>query len=210
MNRRYFRQAYLSGRHGWGSEEPSSYVAEYLRHICRVAGAGKLLDLGCGEGRHCFLARGLGFDVTGVDFEPLALKRARRFARPKGIRGVTFRFADVLNLPFREGSFDVVIDCGCLHHQRKADWKRYKRGLLRVLRPGGHYVLSVFSRHFHMFRGSRRSWHIRDGAYRRCFRREEVIGLFGGDFVLIRMREERDGGRGFWHALSRRLPASSG
>ena len=159
---------------------------------------------GCGEGRHAIAAAKLGFRVTAVDYEPLALQRARRHARAKRARIIGFRKADVFDLPFPASRFDIVLDYGCLHHQRKSDWPAYKAGILRVLRPGGFYVLSVFSPEFALFRGSRRPWHIAQGAYRRYFTRRDILELFGREFEVLEMVEEKGKHAGFWHALLRR------
>jgi len=203
-NRRYFRQSYRSGQHGWATEKPSSYAMGFLGRLRLQVEGGRLLDLGCGEGRHAIAAAKLGFRVSAVDYEPLALRRARRFARQAGARGIVFRKADALRLPFSDAVFDIVFDYGCLHHQKKSDWPAYRGGLLRVLKPRGFFVLSVFSPRFQMFRGRRRPWHIAQGAYRRCFTRKDVLELFGRDFKIVGFVEEKDGQRGFWHALMRR------
>jgi SAM-dependent methyltransferase len=177
---------------------------DYLKRVRRLVPGGELLDIGCGEGRHAFAAARLGFKVTAIDYEPLALQRARQFANSKLLKGIIFRRADVFRLPFPDACFDVVLDYGCLHHQKKSDWPAYKGSILRVLKPGGYYILSVFSPKFRMFRGSRRRWHIAYGAYRRCFTRKEIVRLFGREFEIINMTEERGKGGGFWHILMRR------
>jgi len=138
---------------------------------------------------------------AGLDYEPLALECAQRFARLKHIKKVTFRLADVFSLPFPDSYFDVVLDYGCLHHQRKADWPAYKAGILTVLKPQGFYVLSVFSPRFRLFRTSRKKWHISYGAYRRCFTAEDIVELLGLDFEVVKMVEERGRRDGFWHVL---------
>ena len=204
-NRRYFQRAYRTGEHGWAVEDPCPYAVGYLKQLNRVAPGGELLDVGCGEGRHSFAAARLGFKVTAVDYEPLALKCARRLAKAKHIARVVFRKADVFCLPFSDSRFDIILDYGCLHHQRKTDWPRYRASILRVLKPRGHYVLSVFSPKFRLFLGSRRSWHVAYGAYRRCFTAKEIEGLFTRDFDLLEMVEEREKDRGFWHVLMKRL-----
>ena len=202
LNRRYFREAYRTGEHRWPVTEPSPEVVRALERLKHEMPGGRLLDLGCGEGRHAIAAAELGFRVTGIDFEPLALRRARDQARRAGVKGILFRRADVLCLPFRNDSFDVVIDYGCLHHQRKSDWPAYLSGLLRVLAPRGDYVLTVFSPRFSLFLGSRRPWHRAYGSYRRAFTRRDLLGLFGRDFEFLDLTEDR--ARGFWHALLQR------
>ena len=203
-NRRYFREAYRTGEHGWEVTEPSPQAVRFLKRLKKLVPSGKLLDIGCGEGRHSFAAAQMGFKVTAIDYEPLALKRARRLASIHHLRRITFRRANAFSLPFPGSFFDIVLDYGCLHHQKKSDWAAYVSSILRVLKPGGFYVLSVFSRRFRLFRGSRRPWHIAYGAYRRYLTAAEISGLFGADFEVLDMIEEQGRGGGFWHVLMRR------
>jgi ubiquinone/menaquinone biosynthesis C-methylase UbiE len=203
-NRQYFRDAYRTGRHGWAVEEPSRYALGFLPRLSKAAPGGALLDLGCGEGRHAIAAADAGLRVTAVDYEPLALLRARIYAKAHGASGINFCAANVLDLPLPDASFDVVLDYGCLHHQRKADWPAYKAGILRVLKPEGHYILSVFSPQFRFFRGNNRKWHIARGAYRRCFTEKDIRGLFDKDFAILELVEEKGNNGGFWHILMRR------
>jgi SAM-dependent methyltransferase len=208
-NRRYFETAYRTGQHGWGVEEPSPYAVRFLKELHKRVPGGRLLDIGCGEGRHAIAARHLGFRVTAIDFEPLALRRGRRFAQAHGAAGIRFLQASALRLPFPASSFDIALDYGCLHHQRKADWPAYRASLLKVLQPESFYVLSVFSPKFRFFRDCGRPWHVAFGAYRRCFRRREIADLFGRDFEILEMAEERGGDAGFWHGLMARRANSS-
>jgi SAM-dependent methyltransferase len=202
-NRSYFQKAYRTGRHGWEVEDPSPYAVAFLNRLTRVVPKGTFLDLGCGEGRHAILAAKLGFRVTAVDYEPLALERARRWARVKGAEGIIFRIADILKMPAPKAPFDVVLDYGCLHHQKKSAWPAYKAFVLSALRPGGFFVLSVFGPRFPLFQGSSRNWHIAQGAYRRYFTRDDILGLLGREFEILEIIEE-DGRRPrFWHGLFR-------
>jgi SAM-dependent methyltransferase len=201
-NRRYFRDAYRTGGHGWETEEPSPFALDFLGEARRQHPGGNFLDIGCGEGRHCIAAARMGFNVTGIDYEPLALARAARNAKARGARGITFRRANALALPFGRASFDVLLDYGCLHHQKKSDWRRYRANIQKVLRPGGFYILSVFAPGFHLFGGTRRPWHIARGAYRRYFKREEIVSFLSRDFEILQLELQNRGE--FWHALARR------
>jgi len=203
-NRRYFRRAYSTGRHGWEADKPSRYALALLEKIRKHVPKGTLLDLGCGEGRHSIAAAGLGFKVVGVDYEPLALKRAKKATKKAGVTGISFRKADVFDLPYPGSTFDVVLDYGCLHHQKKADWAVYRAGILKVMKRHAFLVLSVFSPRFRMFSGSQRKWHIAQGAYRRCFTRGDITSLFGSDFDILEIFEQKGHGGGFWHTLMKR------
>jgi len=204
-NRRYFRRAYETGQHGWEATEPSPYVATNLALVAPPATGRRLLDLGCGEGRHCLLAAKMGFRAVGVDYEPLAIARARENARRAGFAGrVHFAVGDALAPPFARGSFDVLLDYGCLHHQKKSDWPRYLAAVTGALAPGGYFLLSVFSTRFRTYGPQQRSWHLAHGAYRRFFTSEELHALFDTAFEFLGLEEERNDARGFWHALLRR------
>jgi SAM-dependent methyltransferase len=206
-NRRYFRQAYETGYHGWQTSEPSPYVTTNLTRAARASVGRRLLDLGCGEGRHCLLAAQMGFLPTGMDYEPMAIRRAEANARRAGVAGrVQWLIADLFALPFAPNSFDLVLDYGCLHHQRKSDWPRYRAAIKAVLRPEGYFLLSVFSTAFRVYGQQERSWHLAHGAYRRFFTADDLRRLFGRDFEFLSLEEERNDVRGFWHALMRRRP----
>jgi SAM-dependent methyltransferase len=202
-NKLYFHEAYTTGRHGWGDEQPSPYALDYLGKLQRLVPGGRLLDVGCGQGRHAIAAAKLGFKVTAIDYEPLALKRARRRAEDKAAGGIIFKTADVLSLPFGDAQFDIVLDYGCLHHQKKSTQPAYRESILRILKGGGFFILSVFGPAFHLFKGARRQWHIAYGSYRRFFTRDDIERLFAGGFEILELREESGS---FWHALMRRRP----
>ena len=61
-NRRYFRQAYRTGRHGWTVEDPSPYAVHFLSRLNRLVPEGELLDNGAGHGTS---ATGESGEATG-------------------------------------------------------------------------------------------------------------------------------------------------
>lgn len=209
QNRQYFHEAYETGLHGWAAE-PSPPVARNLARVAQTPGPRRLLDLGCGEGRHCLAAARLGFAPVGVDYEPGAIRRAQARAREAGLQAlVRFLVADILALPFKAQAFDVLLDYGCLHHQRKADWNRYLAALRWVLKPGGHLLLSTFSTNFRAYGLQDRPWHLAHGAYRRFFTADALQALFAGEFEFLSLEEEAGERSGMWHALLRRRTEQS-
>jgi len=67
----------------------------------------KILDVGCGTGRHAIELTRRGYSVTGVDLSQNMLRKAREKASNAGLE-IDFRQADARNLPFKE-EFDLVI-----------------------------------------------------------------------------------------------------
>ncbi len=191
----FFEEAYRSGVHGWPTTDPSRFVAEFLKIFRKKNPQGRILDIGCGEGRHTFLFAGAGYTAVGVDLQPLAICRAKSFARSKGIvQGVKFVLGDVFSLPFRPTDFDVLIDYGCLHHVMKKDFPRYLKSTLPLLRPGGYLLLSCFSSKFKHHPGERRTrdWMVHRGHYDRFFRKSDFKTLFGKFYDILKTREEQD------------------
>lgn len=105
--------------------------------ICAAAPHGAaLLDVGTGPGVLLveIARRRPDLTLTGLDLSPDMVDAARRNLRPYADRADA-RVGDVTDLPFPDGSFDVVVSSISLHH-----WDRPEAAvpeLARVLRPGG-------------------------------------------------------------------------
>lgn len=202
--RKFFRQAYETGQHGWPSSGPTPEVAELLNRL--GASRGKCaLDLGCGEGRHTILLARRGFRVTGIDLEPLALAQARKHLREARVAAKLLP-GNALDLRFGSGTFDVVLDYGCFHHLVVKDWPRYRLEISRVLRPSGVLLLSVFSMKFRHYAGERRgrNWLVHRNHYDHFFTREEIRRALSPAFVVEHLLEEHRGLNGFLHVLLRK------
>lgn len=104
----------------------------------------RILDLGCGTGRHAAVLHSAGFGVCGVDFDEDALSTAQ--ALYPGLRVCAGR-AEAL--PFHDGAFDAVLCVDVLHWcTGTADFDAVWREALRVLRPGGIFGARFLLREF--------------------------------------------------------------
>ncbi len=130
-------------------------VLRELSHIMRKdAGLASLLDVGCGRGDFTIeMAERLPRleQVWGVDFveETLSIGRAAAGAQER----VRFSEGNVLDMPFEDDSFDVVVCINVLHHVHGTDLGRALCELMRVSRR--HVILeiknlqSIYYRHVH-------------------------------------------------------------
>ncbi len=95
----------------------------------------KVLDLGCGTGRMTMNLVKFGAAVTGVDVSEEMLNLAR-----KKCRAAEFVLANSENLPFEEGSFDVVVASFLIVHLKGLE-KTFDE-VYRVLKPGGVFIVT--------------------------------------------------------------------
>jgi SAM-dependent methyltransferase len=108
----------------------------------------RVLDLGCGAGRHAYAAVRRGADVVALDFDAAevatvtatfaAMAEAEEI--PAGTRYVAVR-GDLRSLPFPDASFDHVVAAEVLEHI--VDDELAMAEIARVLRPGGTAAVTV-------------------------------------------------------------------
>ena len=99
----------------------------------------RVLDVGCGSGTAALVVARRYCEVTGIDYVPALIDRARQRARAEGF-AVDFRVADAQELPFADGTFDAVLSVYGV--QFAPDQERAAQELLRVCRPGGRIGLA--------------------------------------------------------------------
>jgi SAM-dependent methyltransferase len=110
---------------------------------------GPALDLGCGTGTNVIYMAQHGRQVTGLDFTPSAIKKARRKAKDAGVDNLTkFLVADAtrlgdMNLP----PCAFALDMGCFHGFSPDGRQQYIDGLAKTLIPGGWYMLFTLDPH---------------------------------------------------------------
>ena len=101
---------------------------------------GRALDLGCGTGTNAITLAQHGWQVTGIDLIPRAIRRAKSKAAAAGV-DVDLRQGDASDLRSVEGPFDLALDIGCYHSLQPTLQARYSTNLARLVRPGGTYLL---------------------------------------------------------------------
>ncbi len=110
----------------------------------RVRPGERVLDAGCGEGRHCFGVLERGARVVGLDLDHESLRLSSRRLRKRAgelaslgemLQGNTFA------LPFRDATFDKVICSEVMEHVH--DYRAAARELARVTKPGGMVAVTI-------------------------------------------------------------------
>lgn len=111
-------------------------AVEFLRE----AKADRVLDLGCGTGRHAVYLAQNGFEVIGCDSSEAALRIVKAI-----LPEAEFQACDVGLLPYRDLSVDGIFCHAVIQHGTLATIKKAIAEMHRVLRRGGVLFLTVTS-----------------------------------------------------------------
>ncbi|HZP31205.1 MAG TPA: class I SAM-dependent methyltransferase [Acidimicrobiia bacterium] len=140
----FLGRAYLRNAFTMGTEQEVEFVVDVLG----LQPGMRVLDVGCGPGRHALALARRGMEVTGVDLSTDFVELARAAAAAEQLPA-QFTVADVRDLTF-DSEFDAVV-CLCQGgfgllggHDEPAVFSRIVAGV----HPGGGIALSAFSAYF--------------------------------------------------------------
>lgn len=120
-------------------DKPMSEVLDFLKDK-----KGKVLDLGCGTGRH--LLKNKSIEFYGVDFSEEMIKFAKINAKKKSITAKFF-VSDSYDLSFKDNFFDSAIYMASLHCVESEELRRKSlEELFRVMRKNASALITVWSK----------------------------------------------------------------
>lgn len=130
-----------------GPRWPDDDVVRYLhRYLLKRDDVRRVLDFGCGAGRHCALLADAGYEAHGVDVSENALASAAARLKAQGLKA-SFVKADMDSpLPFPDGHFDFILCWGLIHYDVAPNRRRAISEIRRLLRPGGLSLMTLRSR----------------------------------------------------------------
>jgi SAM-dependent methyltransferase len=151
--------------------------------------AGRVLEVGCGEGRGVELLAPLGSSYTAIDkIDSVIADLSERFPASNFIQA---------NIPplsmLEDNSFDVIVSFQVIEHIRRD--KEFLKELYRVLAPGGVALITTPNRPKSL---SRNPWHIREYTAQELkdmssniFDKVEMNGITGSDLVWSYYEENK-------------------
>lgn len=158
-------QTYLSEYEGWSSHEKKAM--RYVR--------GRVLDIGCGAGRHSLYLQKKGFKVHGVDISPLAIQ----VCRMRGLKNA--RVMSIDQLGPRLGKFDTILmlgnNFGLFRNPKRA--RILLRRFLKITTPGARLIAESLD-----------PYRTKDPAHLEYHRSNKRNGRMAGQ-VRIRIRYKR-------------------
>lgn len=159
----------------------------------------KTIDFGCGAGNYAIYLASIGFDVTGVDISPTAIKLAKENAKRKGVK-CNFLVADVLgNFDEVTETFDFAYDWELLHHIFPEEREKYVKNVHKMLNPGGKYLSVCFNEKDPQFGGSGKYIETRIGTILYLSSLEELRALFDPYFSIKELKTVEIRGKSVAH-----------
>lgn len=154
-----------------GFTQGTSGECDFLEREIASDRSRRILDIGCGTGRHAIELARRGYSVTGIDLSEAQLARAREKAAALGV-AVDFQRQDACHLPFRH-EFDLAIMlCEGAFSLMETDEMNYQilQDAARALRPRGKLVFTTLNGLFPLFHSVKDflNANARDGQAQTC------------------------------------------
>ncbi len=144
------RTSYLRYSFTKGTEQEVGFLVD----VMGLSDGDRLLDVGCGPGRHSLAFARRGIAADGIDISQTFVDLASAAAQSEGL-SATFERVDARALE-RPGTYDAVVSLcqggfGLLGREEDgaADGEVFAR-MARALKPGGRFALSAFSAYFQL------------------------------------------------------------
>jgi D-alanine-D-alanine ligase len=142
------------------NSENTRREVDFIVSAAAVQPHSQILDLCCGQGRHCLELARRGFkNVMGVDRSRYLIRLARKRAQTEGLQ-VLFKEGDARNPRLAENSFDCIAIMGNSfgYFSNKQDDEKVLTTVGKMLRPSGQLVLDITDGAFMADNFERRSW----------------------------------------------------
>jgi len=137
--RRLIFQYWYFGQPPWDTGISPPELLEFIQNNK----PGRAMDIGCGTGTNVITLAKAGWQVTGVDFAPRAIKLAWQKIKSQNIQA-ELSVNDATNLRGINGVFDLVLDIGCFHSIPKDGQIKYLAQLDQILAPNGFWLMYGF------------------------------------------------------------------
>lgn len=122
----------------------------YLAERWKRLGYEKILDLGCGKGRHSIGFALSGFKVSACDLSELAIDIVARKAQEQSVK-IDCLKCDILDLPYKDNSFDALFAYHVVSHTDTNGLKKAIAEITRVVKSGGEIYMDLVSKESKLF-----------------------------------------------------------
>jgi len=123
----------------------------FLSARWKKQGYAKLLDLGCGLGRHSIFFSQQGFNVSAFDLSKDGADHLKKWAEKENLK-IDIQIADMLSLPYPDDTFDCLFAYHVIFHTDTIGMLKIIREIKRVTKPQGEIYVTLGSKESLSFR----------------------------------------------------------
>jgi len=111
--------------------------------LFKEKGVKRILDLGCGSGRHTVYLAKRSFDVYGFDIANEGIKITKNWLKKENLKA-HLKICDIYKkLPYKDNFFDAIMSVQTLHHGRIGEIRKLIKEMERILKPKGLIFVTV-------------------------------------------------------------------
>jgi SAM-dependent methyltransferase len=137
---------------------------EWIASIANPVQYPKLLDLGCGPGLYAERFYKKGYHVTGIDYSMRSIEYAISNAKINYFT-ITYKYQNYLDITYQE-EFDVISLIYCdFSVMSNHDRTRLLNSIYQALKPGGKFILDVFTSNQYKDRKETKDWYYNEGGF---------------------------------------------
>lgn len=143
---------YAKGYDNEGFTQGTMGECDFIEKEINYNKSTKILDIGCGTGRHAIELAQRGYKVTGIDLSKSLLERAKQKAKAKNLQ-IDFQCHDARNLPF-QNEFDLVIMlCEGAFPLMETDEMNFQilQNAKKALKKNGKFIFTTLNGLFPLF-----------------------------------------------------------
>jgi len=190
----------------WEAMPPLPEVVEMADRLERE-GRRRVLDIGCGLGRHTVYLAARGLEVTATDVASSAIEQCTSNLEEAGLTA-TMVEVEMSDFPWPDAHFAGAVASNVIHHTDLATLKAIISSITRVLSDGGYFVwVTPTPRHFACGRGRElepMTWvgfDTSDGHLPHHYSTEEEVRELLADYEVLSLDEHeyREGENSRWH-----------
>jgi len=123
---------------------PDEEVVRILKKEFIPNNVKKVLDIGCGSGRHSLAMLKEGLEVYAIDSSSTSLSIAKKLCDGCN-KKIFLKEGSVTAIPYAEDSFDGVLCWGILHYLSPDEVQKALKEIHRILKPRGYFALTLRS-----------------------------------------------------------------
>lgn len=129
----------------YSQEEPDEIVVNFVTLLQKRSKNARVLDLGCGAGRHQVYMANQGFEAHGIDISGTGLKLTKEKLKSQNLEVYLVK-CDMKKLPYTDSCFDAVISLHTIYHQKLEGIQETISEIQRILRKKRLSLINFLSK----------------------------------------------------------------